>query len=118
LAESTEESEGVEPAQTGGQYIDYSEAAIAENADKDIVIFFHAQWCPNCRELEKTLTAGAIPENIVIMKADYDTETELKKKYGVTQQTTMVQVNGQGEKQTIWVANAFDDIEAIKEQLI
>jgi thiol:disulfide interchange protein len=103
---------------TGGQYIDYSEEAVAQNSDKKIVIFFHADWCSNCRAIEKTLTAGAIPDDIVILKANYDKETELLKKYGVTQQTAMVQVDGEGNKINLWIANAFDDIDSIKENLI
>ncbi len=103
---------------TGGLYVDYKPELIAENVDKSVIVYFHADWCPNCRALDKTLTAGAIPEDIVILKADYDTEAALKQKYGVTQQTTMVQVDKDGNKLKLWIANAFDDIEDIQSQLL
>jgi len=116
---SPDESEGTGAQTAGGKYIDYSEEAIAQNAGKNIIVYFHADWCSNCRAIEKTIKkARTLPDDMVILKADYDTETELKKKYGVTQQTTMVQVDGEGNKINLWIANAFDDINAIEENLM
>ena len=101
-----------------GQYIDYSEQAVADNAGKTKIIYFHAEWCPNCRALEKNILAGSIPSDIVILKADFDRESDLKKELGVTSQTTLVQVDDEGNKVNLWIGSAFDDIEAIKEELI
>lgn len=116
--ENANESESTEQTQGGGEYIDYSEQAIADNAGKTKVIFFHADWCPNCRSLEKNILAGSIPDDLVILKANYDTETALKQKHGVTTQTTMVQIDDDGNKVKLWVASAFDDVEAIREETI
>lgn len=75
-----------------GVYIDYSETALA-NANGQKVLFFHAPWCPQCRSIEKGIVPGAIPSGLTIIKVDYDSNQELRRKYGVTLQTTFVRVD-------------------------
>lgn len=89
-----------------GKYVDYSQEALA-NAEGRRWIFFHAGWCPQCKALEDDINATGVPDGITIFKADYDTSGELKKKYGVTQQTTIVEVDEQGNKINSFVA--YDD---------
>ncbi len=83
---------------TAGTFTEYDESKLA--ADGTNVLFFHADWCPSCRGLEKDLNANLseIPENVHILKLDYDTETELKKKYKVIRQHTMVVVDADGNE--------------------
>lgn len=81
-----------------GSYEAYAPEKLAMAETGDVVLFFHASWCPSCRglnaDIEKNL--GAIPSDLTILKVDYDAETELKKKYGVTYQHTLVQVSADG----------------------
>ena len=81
-----------------GSYEAYSPEKLARAETGDVVLFFHASWCPTCRglnaDIEKNLSA--IPSEVSILKIDYDTATELKKKYGVTYQHTLVQVAADG----------------------
>lgn len=107
--DETEEKDSMaaknEPAMIkAGKYEAYSSEKIAMAATGDVVIFFHASWCPSCRglnaDIEKNLSS--IPENVTILKADYDKETELKKKYGVTSQHTLVQVDKDGNMIKKW----------------
>lgn len=81
-----------------GLYEAYSEDKIAKAETGDVVIFFHASWCPSCRGLNSDIeeNLSTIPAGVTILKADYDKETELKKKYGVTTQHTLVQVDKDG----------------------
>ncbi len=82
-----------------GSYEAYSPEKIAEAAAKgDVVLFFRALWCPSCRDLDADINANLIniPENLTILIVDYDNSTDLKKKYGVTFQHTLVQVDGDG----------------------
>jgi thioredoxin 1 len=81
-----------------GVYTDYSPEKLASAEGKDILLFFHATWCEECHELNKNINEhlNEIPENVLILKVDYDTSTELKKKYGITHQYTLVQVDTQG----------------------
>lgn len=79
-----------------GQYIDYSSDVIASTSGTK-VLFFHAPWCPQCRALDASIKAGTIPASVTIIKVDYDTNQALRKKYGVTTQTTLVRVDDNGE---------------------
>lgn len=75
-------------------YVNYDEAILS--AEKKNILFFHAQWCPACRTLEKNLLKSTIPENIQFIKVNFDQSSELKKKYGVITQHTLVQVDQDG----------------------
>jgi thiol-disulfide isomerase/thioredoxin len=86
-----------------GAYVQYSEQAFAE-ASGTRILFFHANWCPQCRMLHADIESQTLPDNTTIFKVNYDTENELRKKYGVTQQTTFVQVNQTGDKLSSFVA--------------
>jgi len=88
---------------TSGSFETYSADKIAA-ATGDVIIFFHATWCPSCRVLSNDIekNANTIPAGTTILKADYDTETELKKKYGVTTQHTLVQVDIDGNLIKKW----------------
>ena len=81
-----------------GSYEAYAPEKLARADAGDVVLFFHASWCPSCRglsaDIEKNMSS--IPADVSILKVDYDTETELKKKYGVTYQHTLVQVSSDG----------------------
>lgn len=81
-----------------GTYAPYSADKLALAADGDVVLFFHAGWCPSCRGLENDINNNLanIPAGTHILKVDYDTETELKKKYGIVRQHTLVQVDQNG----------------------
>jgi len=91
-----------------GSYESYSPEKIARAETGDVVLFFHASWCPSCRGLNADIesNSSAIPEGISILKLDYDKETELKKKYGVTTQHTLVQVDKDGTLVKKWSGGA------------
>jgi thioredoxin-like negative regulator of GroEL len=98
------ETENSNETVTVGSYEVYSPEKIARAATGDVVLFFHASWCPSCRALNNDIekNRGAIPGELTILKTDYDTETELKKKYGVTSQHTLVQVDTDGNLIKKW----------------
>ncbi len=87
-----------------GSYEDYAASKLAWANDGKVVLFFKASWCPTCQSVDKNILAnlGEIPANTHILKVDYDTSGELKKKYGVTYQHTFVQVNAQGNLIKKW----------------
>jgi len=97
------------PEDFEGIYMDYSESGLSET--ENTVLFFHANWCPSCRALDKGLLEDTIPENLTILKVDYDTQTELRKKYGIVSQHTLVQVDNEGNEIKKWLGgNGVDDI--------
>jgi hypothetical protein len=58
-------------------------------------------------EFEKQiLTSTAIPKDVVILKVNYDTATELKKKYSILSQSTFVQVDSQGNMYKRWLGKS------------
>ena len=79
-----------------GQYLEYSESSFTANSDSTRLLFFHAPWCPQCRSLDKDILENKVPEGVIIFKVDYDSNLALRKKYGVTLQTTIVKVDGDG----------------------
>jgi thiol-disulfide isomerase/thioredoxin len=89
---------------SSGAYVPYSAEKIAMAATGDVVLFFHASWCPSCKALNADIEANlsAIPAGVTILKTDYDEETDLKKKYGVTTQHTLVQVDEDGNLIKKW----------------
>lgn len=95
-----------------GRYVDYSEDAF-NSTDNRRVLFFHAAWCPQCRNIEKTITQDGIPNGMTIFKVDYDTAQTLRKKYGVTLQTTFVEVNMDGSTKIKHVAYNEPTIAAV-----
>ncbi len=91
-----------------GSYEAYSPEKIALAAAKgDVVLFFRALWCPTCRTLDGDINANLknIPTNLTILIVDYDNSTDLKKKYGVTYQHTLVQVDGNGTLMKKWMGS-------------
>lgn len=68
------------------------------------VLFFHASWCSTCKGLASDISSNEskIPPGLAIAKVDFDTETDLKKRYGVTVQHTLVQIDGAGNEIARW----------------
>jgi len=85
---------------SAGVYTDYDQALLANADSGEVLLFFHASWCPSCRSLEKDINSKLenIPSDVTILKLNYDTENELKKKYGVVRQHTLVRVDANGNK--------------------
>lgn len=91
-----------------GSYETYAPEKIAKAASTgDTVLFFHASWCPTCRALDADIKAnlGKIPAGLTILDVDYDKSSDLKKKYGVTYQHTMVQVDKDGNMIHKWMGS-------------
>ena len=68
------------------------------------VLFFHASWCPTCKVLDNEISSSEsqIPAGLTIARVDFDKETDLRKKYGVTLQHTLVQIDADGNEVTKW----------------
>jgi thiol-disulfide isomerase/thioredoxin len=93
-------------APVAGAYIDYTDGVVEDTAGAK-VLFFHAAWCPQCRKLDEQLRAEGPPEGLTIFKVDYDSRSDLRQRYGVTLQTTVVFVDDAGA--AISSAVLYDD---------
>ncbi len=98
-----------------GSYTAYDQAKLANAEKGDVVLFFHASWCPKCQESEKNFTSSSTPDGLTLLKVDYDDSTELKQKYGVTIQHTFVQVDKDGNELKQW--NGSYSYDELKTQL-
>lgn len=93
---------------SAGVYRDYEADLVAADGFDRTILFFHAEWCPECRAFEKELTSTEIPDSVQFLKVDYDNEQDLKDKYGVQLQTTFVEVDDDGEEMSKWVGYEED----------
>lgn len=100
-----------------GIYTDYSEAAIATTKGTKL-LFFHAPWCPQCRQIEASIKSGGIPSGVTIFKIDYDSNQKLREKYGVTLQTTFVKIDDAGNKLESYVAYDEPQFSSVERELL
>lgn len=98
-----------------GEYALYNDSLVGIR--EHTVIFFHANWCPSCRAADSAITTELenIPANLNILKADFDTQLELRKKYGVTSQHTFVLIDTEGNEIKKWVGGT--GVESIMEKI-
>lgn len=103
-ATTTPAATGTGQSTAAGRYIDWatyqSEGPAA--AEGKVVLFFHADWCPICVDVEKSLESAPVPEGLTVVKIDYDKQTDLRRTYGVTIQHTFVQVDAEGNRLAKW----------------
>ena len=92
------------------------DAALAQG--KPVIVDFAADWCPTCKE-QKPIVQGLLKDpkrkELNFFVANFDTETALKKRLGITMQSTFVvfkagkevgRATGQTQKDAI--AELFD----------
>lgn len=115
----TQRSESSDSAEQlpSGVYVQYSDTAIA-SAEGQKVLFFHAPWCSQCRSIESGIYEQGVPTGVTIIKVDYDTNQELRKKYGVTIQTTFVKIDDQGGFISKYVAYDEPTFDAVKREYL
>lgn len=100
-----------------GVYEMYDESKLAMAESGKVVLFFKASWCPTCRTLDADIKAslGDIPAGVTILEVDYDKSADLKQKYGVTMQHTLVQVDKDGNQIIKW--SGGNTLESIIEKI-
>jgi thiol-disulfide isomerase/thioredoxin len=103
--------------QVQGRYIDYS-PGIIEKTEGTKILFFHAPWCPQCRDLEADIVQSGLPEGVTVVKVDYDTNQELRRTYDVTLQTTLVLVDDNGALVKKFVAYQEPTVASLKSNLL
>ena len=94
-----------------GSYVTYDEFQTDSTAYSagDVVLFFHASWCPKCQETEENLESSGVPDGLTVVKVDFDSSTELRQKYGVTLQHTFVQIDADGNQVAKWSGSYTGD---------
>lgn len=97
-----------------GSYKTYSPETVKNEqaAGNKVVLFFYASWCPYCQAADKAFNENLekIPAGVTLLKTDYDSNKDLKTKYGVTYQHTFVQIDNNGNQITKWNGGDIDNL--------
>lgn len=101
----------------GGNYTSYSETALAADTGTK-VLFFHAPWCSQCRQIESGINKDTVPNGVIVYKVDYDSSQDLRNRYGVTLQTTFIVLNQDNEALKKHVAYDNPDFESVKTAIL
>ena len=84
---------------TAAEQKPYTDAAFAEasKAGKPILIDITASWCPTCKAQKPILgelTAKPEFKNLVVLEVDFDNQSDVVKKFGARQQSTLITFKG------------------------
>jgi len=98
-------------------YTDYSEEKAKNATQKNIILFFHTDWCSSCKSFEEKVLSENIPEDILILKVDFDKNNELRQKYNILTQTSFILIDKNWNliKRWIWSRDISDIIQKINE---
>jgi len=79
-----------------------------------VAVLFHADWCPTCRAQDKVLQSLKSESglDLTVLVANYDTETDLKRRFKINSQSTFVVLKGQKEVARLVGVTSSDGIRA------
>lgn len=87
--------------------------------NQNIVLFFHADWCPSCvatdTEIKERITE--LPEDTIIFKTNYDQEVKLREKFLITAQHSIVIIDKNNALQFKQTGFDFEDIVSVLEKI-
>ena len=96
-----------------GNYVSYQnyEQEVEKYQDSKVVMFFNAAWCSTCKIARDNFESSLdqIPSDLTIVVVDFDNSDDLRKKYGITVQHTLVQIDANGESLKKWSGSTTID---------
>lgn len=106
-ASPTSPPEGTPSESVRGAFVTWSEYDADREAHRGstVVLFFHASWCPDCQATEASLDADGVPDGLTVVKVDFDSATDLRRRYGITVQHTFVQLGSGDEAAKKWTGS-------------
>lgn len=94
-----------------GMYLEYSPITVQQALDSGqrVVLFFYASRDPICRQIDQDIQAkiAELPSDVAVFKVDYDKQNDLKQKYDVKTQYTLVMLDKQQNKTKFAVGPSF-----------
>lgn len=87
-----------------------------QEAGKPILVDVRADWCPTCKQQAPILSSLlASPEfrDYAVVEVDFDTQRDALRRFGVTQQSTLIVFKGTTEKGRSTGVTNRDDIAAL-----
>lgn len=108
-----DDAEDVEEMLALGIYMDYTDDVIGEGEPS--ILFFHASWCPTCKSADEKLMQWYDEEDfpLTVYKVDYDSNADLRARYGVTYQHTFVLIDGEGNAVKTLAAPSDEDLQSL-----
>lgn len=95
-------------------YVDYSgqNQLNAQKIGRPVLFFAAILWCQTCSELDKEIKERfqELPSDVTILKVDYDNDREMKRKWGITTQHTLIQLDSNGSEINRWIGGNFDTL--------
>lgn len=100
-------------AKAQAYYIEYSDDEFnrARAEGRPIALYFWAAWCPICRAEEPKIREQIDGLDIPVtgFRVNFDTETELKKRYGIPYQHTLVILDTEGNETSRFLGPVEDE---------
>lgn len=97
-----------------GHYVDYSETNLTQAQKRGTTVLFFAAtaWCQTCEALDQELLDRYedIPDDITVLKVDYDNDRAMKSTWNVTVQHTLIVLDQQGVEQSRWIGGGLDNL--------
>lgn len=95
-----------------GAYRAYTASAFRDEQrdGQKIVLFFHSPTCAACVRADNEFVGNAskIPAGITVMRVNFESEEQLKKRYGVTASHTFLEIDLSGKVLTRWDGGGFE----------
>ena len=100
-----------------GVYEDYSDSAIAD-AQGTTLLFFHAPWCGQCRDIESDILEYGVPAGVTIIKVDFDSRQDVRQQYDVNMRTTFLKLDASGTEVQRFVAYDTPSLQAVIDAML
>lgn len=94
------------------RYIPYSQESFETAVGIKRVLYFFANWCSTCAVTDTEFSShlDKIPGDVIVFKVDFDSDIQLKQKYGVTSQHTFILVDQDGNELTLWNGGDLEEL--------
>ncbi len=92
--------------------MDYSTESFEGSKTTKRILFFYSDQAPKSVTLgqEITLLSDKIPENVTILRVNYDSETELKTEYKILIPGVLIQIDQDNREIFRWTDDKFEDV--------
>lgn len=97
----------VDGGEIGKKYLDYSPERISLTENNKMLLLFTADWCVSCKQLDIDIlnNISTIPEDILILKVNYESDAQTKDKYQVDTPHTIILIDNQGNERKRWIGS-------------
>ena len=95
-------------------YLDYSESnlKLAQQKEATVLFFAATDWCQTCAALDEEIISRIqdVPEEMTILKVDYDNDKQMRNNYKVTAQHTLIVLDSEGNEVKRWLGGGLDTL--------